>query len=153
MNTLDLRVPPVAVAAVAAALMWGVARRTPRLAVAVPGRVGIAVALASAGAGVALAGVVGFRRARTTVNPVRPGEASALVTSGVYRASRNPMYVGFGLALLGWATALAHPLALLGAPAFGVYLTRFQIVPEERALRAEFGPAFEAYARRVRRWL
>lgn len=153
MNTLELRVPPVAVTAVTAALMWGIARHTPHLAVRASGRVGIATALAGVGAGVALAGVAGFRRARTTVNPVRPEAASALVTSGVYRVSRNPMYAGFLLALAGWAVALGHPLATVGVPVFAGYLTRFQIVPEERALRAEFGPAFDAYARRVRRWL
>jgi protein-S-isoprenylcysteine O-methyltransferase Ste14 len=67
--------------------------------------------------------------------------------------SRNPMYVGLLLLLAGWALHLSHPLALLGLPAFVAYMNRFQIAPEERALRAKFGPAYEDYARAVRRWL
>ena len=153
MSRLDLRVPPVVVALVCAGAMAGVRAAWPAGVVRVPGRLPLAVGLIVAGAAVAVAGVVAFRRARTTVNPTTPGAASALVTGGVYRLSRNPMYVGMALALAGAAVGLAPPAAALGPAAFVAYLTRFQIVPEERALRAAFGETFGAYARRVRRWL
>lgn len=153
MAALELRVPPVVVTLGCAGLMWGAAALSPSLAFDVPGRVVIAVVLAVAGAAVALAGVVAFRRAETTVNPVRPDAASSLVASGVYWVARNPMYLGFLLALLGWAVWLAHPLAFLVLPLFVAYMSRFQIRPEERALRARFGESFESYSRSTRRWL
>lgn len=153
MTALELRVPPVIVVAASAGLMWLVAALAPVPALKLPGRAGVALAFVVVGAAVALAGVVAFRRAATTVNPVRPDAASSLVTSGIYRVTRNPMYLGLLLALVGWAVWLAHPLALLVVPLFAAYIGRFQIGPEERALRARFGEAFEAYARRTRRWL
>jgi protein-S-isoprenylcysteine O-methyltransferase Ste14 len=84
---------------------------------------------------------------------LRPGTATALVVSGVYRITRNPMYLGFLLLLLAEIVWLANPVALLGAPAFVLYLNRFQIGPEEQALHAHFGPEFSNYAARVRRWI
>ena len=100
-----------------------------------------------------LAGGISFRRARTTVNPLKPEAASALVTSGIYRYTRNPMYVGFALWLLAWGLYLASPLVLLGVLGFVLYMNRLQIAPEERALGRLFGADFAAYRQRVRRWL
>ena len=96
---------------------------------------------------------VSLRRARTTVNPLRPERASALVTTGVYRITRNPMYVGMALMLLAWAVLLASPAALAGPVTFIAYMNRFQIGPEEDALDTLFGPDYAAYRSRVRRWL
>ena len=84
---------------------------------------------------------------------MHPDRSAALVAGGIYRSSRNPMYLGFLLLLAAWACWLANPLALAGLPAFVLYLNRFQIAPEERALRARFGDAYDGYARAVRRWL
>jgi protein-S-isoprenylcysteine O-methyltransferase Ste14 len=98
-------------------------------------------------------GVGSFRRARTTVNPLRPEAATALVVSGIYRVTRNPMYLGFLFLLLGELVWLGNPIAACVAPAFVVYLTRFQIRPEEAALRERFGLEYSKYAARVRRWL
>jgi protein-S-isoprenylcysteine O-methyltransferase Ste14 len=97
--------------------------------------------------------VAAFRRARTTVNPLTPDATTALVESGIYRLTRNPMYLGFLLLLLAEIVWLANPVALLAAPAFVLYLNRFQIGPEERALRNRFGAKFQSYSHRVRRWL
>jgi len=105
------------------------------------------------GALTCLAGVRYFRRAKTTVNPMKPESASALVASGIYRYSRNPMYLGFLLMLLGWALWLSNASALLLLPAFVLYMNRFQICPEERALLSLFGPDYMQYRARVRRWL
>jgi protein-S-isoprenylcysteine O-methyltransferase Ste14 len=146
-------VPPVAATLCVAVPMWLVARLSPALAVVVPGRLGVALALAAAGAAVALAGVAEFRRVRTTVNPLRPEKASALVTSGIFRWTRNPMYLGLAIVLLGWAAWLANPLAALGVPAFVLWMGRWQIPREERALEGLFGEAFARYRTQVRRWL
>jgi protein-S-isoprenylcysteine O-methyltransferase Ste14 len=133
--------------------MWAAARQWPRFHVAIPGSLPVAAALAVLGAVVALAGIAAFRAAGTTVNPLRPGGASALVRRGVYRISRNPMYLGLVAGLLGWGLYLSHALALACVPVLAWWLDRFQVAPEEQAMRAKFGQAFDDYARSVRRWL
>jgi protein-S-isoprenylcysteine O-methyltransferase Ste14 len=75
------------------------------------------------------------------------------VTSGVYRHSRNPMYVALASLLFGLAAALDVPLGFLGPLLFITYMNRFQIRPEEKALEARFGAPYLAYKQRVRRWL
>jgi len=152
LRVLECRIPPVVVGLVAAALMWGVRGWPPAIPLAPPDRAAIAGVLALAGLGVDILGLLAFRRARTTVSPLRPDRSTALVTGGIYRFTRNPMYVGLALLLSAWAVQLASPWALLGPAAFVAYITRFQIVPEERLLRSQFGD-FAAYAARVRRWL
>jgi protein-S-isoprenylcysteine O-methyltransferase Ste14 len=153
MSALELRVPPLALALLMAGLMWGIHWAWPGAAWVVPWRIPIALLLAGAGLLLALAGVAAFRQARTTVNPTTPGAASAVVTTGVYRWTRNPMYLGFLLALIGWGLLLANPWSLLGWPAFVAYMNRFQIQPEEAMLTAKFGAAYVGYMRQVRRWL
>ena len=153
LDRFEARIPPPVVAALVAAAMWLVAAATPGLGWHFPTAAALAIALAIVGAAVAAAGVWSFHRHRTTVHPLHPEKATAIVTTGVYRWSRNPMYLGMALALLGWAAWLAHPLALLGVPAFMAAIQRLQIVPEERALAAKFGTAYAAYCRHVRRWL
>lgn len=118
-----------------------------------PGQRWIAVAFLLAGAGVAGAGLYAFRRSRTTVDPLHPERAAQLVTSGVYRYTRNPMYLGMALALLGWAVFRGSVLAFLPMVVFPIYLTHFQIVPEEEVLLSKFGDAFQRYQQQVRRWL
>jgi protein-S-isoprenylcysteine O-methyltransferase Ste14 len=105
------------------------------------------------GVAISLAGVVAFRRARTTTNPLRPDAASALVVTGIYTRTRNPMYLGFVVMLLAWCAWLAHPVALLGIPGFVLWMNRLQIPAEERAIGALFGAEFEQYCARVRRWI
>ncbi|HJV22614.1 MAG TPA: isoprenylcysteine carboxylmethyltransferase family protein [Holophagaceae bacterium] len=152
---LDLKVPPALVVLLVGGGMWGSARAFPRLAFDLPMAVtlGLGVGFGAAGVGLALAGVATFRRHGTTVDPLHPEAAGQVVRSGPFRRTRNPMYLGMALLLLGWAVGLAHPLAFLGVPALMAYLTRFQIQPEERALRAKFGAPYEVYLREVRRWV
>lgn len=113
----------------------------------------VTVILVCTGVSFCVAGVVSFKIAKTTVNPSKPDQASELVTSGVYRISRNPMYVGFAFILLGWGVWLASILAILTIVGFVTYLTQFQIIPEERALTTLFGQQFTDYKAKVRRWL
>jgi len=149
---LELRIPPPVVALVIGALMWFVAGRTGHWPVPPGLRLALAIALAAAGVGVALAGVASFRRARTTISPLSPQATSALVRDGVYRYTRNPMYVGMALCLVAWAVYLSNLPALLLVAGFVLYMNRFQVGPEERALAAHFGEAYAAYRREVRRW-
>jgi protein-S-isoprenylcysteine O-methyltransferase Ste14 len=143
----------VALALLFAALMWLLSTSLPSLGWTSPWRTTAAAVLFSAGFAIALAGVLEFRRAKTTVNPLTPEAAAVIVTSGIYRLSRNPMYLGLLLVLIGWAVWLSHILPLALLPFFVLYMNRFQIEPEERALTAKFGGQFGEYARSVRRWL
>lgn len=152
-HVLELKIPPAVLVAFTGALMWLASTATPAAALVIPGRSLSAALLILTGVIVAGLGVASFRRAKTTVNPVKPGSASVLVAGGIYRLTRNPMYLGFFVVLLGWAIFLANIFAFLLLPAFVFYMNRFQIEPEEKALVALFGQTFVAYKTRVRRWL
>src|SRR5687768_1231649 len=108
MHRFEARVPPPAVAFFFALLMWVVARAVPAYGIRVPARVPLAVGLALIGVAIAAAGTIEFRRASTTLNPLAPGSASALVVAGIYRFTRNPMYLGMAIVLAGWAVHLSH---------------------------------------------
>jgi protein-S-isoprenylcysteine O-methyltransferase Ste14 len=153
MNTLENKIPPPVVAVLLGGLMWGGSAYLPSIDMAHLMRVVLALLVFCAGVFFALSGAVSFRRAKTTVNPLKPETASALVSTGIYRYSRNPMYVGFAMFLTAWALYLASPLLLLGVLGFVLYMNRFQITPEERALTSLFGADFLAYQAKVRRWL
>ena len=153
MKWLELKIPPLLVALVIGLIMLGVSRAVPSLAFALPGGFAIALSLVALGSVVALAGVVAFRRKRTTVNPMTPGDSTSMVSSGIYRYSRNPMYLGFLLALAGWGVYLSNAAAAVLLVAFVVYMNQYQIKPEERALLAKFDQSFLHYMARVRRWI
>ena len=150
---LRLRIPPLAVVSLAGGLGWITARMVPALNLEFPGRAELAATFGLLGIICSVFGVASFRLARTTVNPMTPDAATTLVVSGIYRVTRNPMYLGFLLLLLAEMSWLANPVAFLVAPAFVLYLDRFQIGPEEIALRSRFGAEFHSYAARVRRWI
>ena len=150
---LELKVPPLALMVVMAAVLWLASLAGPAFDFTLLPNAVLAMGFAAAGAFACLAGVVSFRRARTTVDPRKPDATAALVVSGIYRYSRNPMYLGFLLMLLGWALFLSNGLALLLLPAFVLYMNRFQIRPEERVLAARFAGDYVAYVARVHRWL
>lgn len=152
MRSLDHRIPPPFVAVAAAALMWGASWVHSPLAHS-PIATALAVAVGLAGLVCTAAGLLAFSRAKTTTNPFKPEEASALVTGGIYRLTRNPIYLGLATILLAWAIYLSSPLALVALPLFVWYMNRFQIGPEERALTGLFGEEYIAYCGRVRRWL
>ena len=154
MNSLELKIPPPAVAVLICAAMWGLSLFPPVVELATLIRAVVALAIASVGGIISMAGSIHFRRAKTTANPMKPQAASSLVTTGIYKFMRNPMYVGLLLVIIGWAVFLCSLWALLLGPyAFVLYISRFQILPEERALSTLFGAEFTAYQARVLRWL
>ena len=149
---LELRVPPPLLVAISAFLMWAGARNAPahqRPDWLHAATLGVLIT----GATVAAAGIVGLRAARTTVSPTRPDRSKALVLSGIFRFTRNPIYLGMLLLLVAWAMHLWQPQAFVALPVFATWIHRFQIIPEERALRAKFGAPFEEYAAATRRWI
>jgi protein-S-isoprenylcysteine O-methyltransferase Ste14 len=153
MRSLELRVPPLAVVAVAAALMWLLARAFPNPSLRFTAPWALAGALIGLGAVITVSGVLAFRRAHTTVNPMTPDASSAVVSSGIYSITRNPMYLGFLFALAGWGLMLGHALFVLPLAGYVLYMNRFQIGPEERALEQKFGAEYTAYTQQVRRWI
>lgn len=153
MTRLELKVPPVVVWVACAAAAIAAGCFVPAANLAFPGHRAVAVAIVVAGIAVAFAGALAFRRAGTTVDPRTPDKARTVVASGIYRRTRNPMYLGLAGVLLGFAAWWASVPALLAVAAFVAYITRFQIRPEERALQARFGDEYARYRERVRRWL
>jgi protein-S-isoprenylcysteine O-methyltransferase Ste14 len=152
MSGLETKIPPPIVAALFGLGMWVLANVLPVVDVSSASIV-VAAVIAIAAAVFALSGIVSFRWAKTTINPVNPEKASSLVSSGLYGVSRNPMYVGLALLLVAWAVCLSSLWSLVGVFGFILYVNRFQITPEERALTALFGDQFLSYQAKVRRWL
>jgi len=153
MSALELKIPPPAVALVVGVLMWRASSLAHFSEFALSWRMQLAGGLALTGLIVSALGWASFCRAGTTVNPTKPGETSVLVVGGVYRLTRNPMYLGLLLVLGGWAIFFSNVAAFAFLPVFVLYMNRFQIAPEERALALKFGLEYAAYAARVRRWL
>lgn len=152
-RALETRIPPPLIALAVGAGMWLVSSALPHASPPAMPRLIAALAIALIGGTVTAAGALAFRKAQTTVNPFRPQRTSALVSIGIYRFTRNPMYLGLLLVLLGLSTYLWSLPALAGPPAFIAYIWRFQIVPEERVLEEKFGSTYLEYKRQVRRWL
>ena len=152
-SAMELRVPPLLVTFLFAAAMAGIDRLLPH-ARYVMAYDEVAAALAAlAGLTLCGLGVREFRRARTTVHPLKPGTTSSLVSSGIYGVSRNPMYLGFLLLLAGWALFLDNAAAWAGPIALVLTLNRLQIGPEERMMEQLFGETYRSYKARVRRWI
>ncbi len=153
MQWLEHRIPPPVVGALVGVGMWFVAPLGPVVAWDTNARYVTAIALVTVALAFDLAGLLAFRASGTTINPLSPERASKLVTGGVYRFTRNPMYVGMCFILLAWAVYLSAVLPFLGPLVFVLYITRFQVLPEERILRQLFGEQYTRYTARVRRWL
>lgn len=153
MKMLEHRIPPPLLMATIAASMCGSSFwLAPASA---PDRLTfwLAMSIFCASAVILALGLNAFRIAKTTIDPVHIHRASYLVSEGVYRYTRNPMYLGMTLMLLGLATYLANPWTLLGPLFFAIFIDRFQVSPEERAMEANFGNEYLLYKQRVRRWL
>jgi protein-S-isoprenylcysteine O-methyltransferase Ste14 len=148
---IENKIPPPVVALFFGAVMWLVSSGTQDLI----GTTRILGILASwlVGTYFSVSALILFRKAKTTVNPLKPQSATSLVVSGVFGLSRNPMYVGMVFILLAWAIYLGSSWALLGIIGFVIFINQFQIVPEERAMLALFGEEFVSYSKNVRRWL
>ncbi|MBW3565692.1 MAG: isoprenylcysteine carboxylmethyltransferase family protein [Acidobacteria bacterium] len=153
MKRLELAVHPPIIFMACATIMILAERFMPGLAIGIPFRHHIAAALALVAIAVASLALLQFTRSRTTIDPRRPEEASLLVVGGIYRLSRNPMYLALLIALTALAVLLDNWISLAIVPLLPVWLTRFQIVPEERILSSRFGAEFEKYRARTRRWL
>ena len=146
-------VPPPVVAAIVGAVMWALDRRLELGKFESALQAPVAGILLIVGLLLMLSAVASLVAARTTVNPLRPSRASSLVTTGIFRISRNPIYLGDLVVLAALAVWLGNAVSALLLVPFVAYINRFQIIPEEHALTKLFGPSYIAYCSRVRRWL
>lgn len=153
MSALELKLPPPLVAVLSATLMWGISRISGSVELEPLLRIALTALPALTGLILIAAAVRGLKQARTTVSPLHPEQTRTVVDSGVFAWSRNPVYLGLVLMVLAWAMWLQAPWALSGVALCWAWLTRFQIIPEERALGHQFGEDYQAYCRRVRRWI
>lgn len=153
MKSLELKVPPALVFAVFMAAMWLLSKLLPGVKLSSTVRYLSLLFFLCTGAVFGLWGVISFWKNNTTIHPDEPERSTALVTTGLYKITRNPMYVGLVFLLVGWAFYLANIFSFLLIVGFVLYITRFQIKPEERALERLFGQEYLAYKNEVRRWL
>ena len=148
-----MRIPPGLVFLAAGFLIWGIARLAPAARIVIPGSRAAAIVLGGIGVALMLLGIAAFIRARTTADPLHPEKASTLVVTGIYRYTRNPMYLGFALMLLAFVVRLSAWPAVIVVFLFVAYMNRFQISREEEALEQRFGEGARDYRRSVRRWI
>ena len=152
MPALDSKIPPPAVVLVMAVFMWLLSRAVTITSLR-PAREHLARRRCyPRGIRNRHIGCPDLPESQHDDKPVKP-HASTLVTRGVYAMSRNPMYLGGLIMLLGWAVFLQSGLAFLFLPVYVLYINRFQIGPEERVLASLFGETYVAYQARARRWL
>lgn len=150
---MKLLIPPPLVALACAVSMWGIAAWLEAWRFEFPLQTVLGYALVAIGVGIDLWAVFAFRRARTTVTPLSPQKASSLVVTGLYRFTRNPMYLGLLLVLTGIAVLLGCIANVAVLAGFVAYITAFQIKPEEEKLSQIFGDSYLSYRQRVRRWM
>lgn len=153
MRSLELKIPPLALTAVFAALIASMSVLLPGLSVPWAHQQTMALAFVVLGLVVLFGAALQFRLQRTTLDPRTPAKASRFVARGLFRFTRNPMYLGMALVLLGVAAWAAHLFGYLLVAVFCLYLTELQIKPEERALEQRFGQEYLAYKAAVRRWI
>jgi protein-S-isoprenylcysteine O-methyltransferase Ste14 len=153
MKKFRLKIPPLIITLITAFLMWGASQIISATGFVFPFRMIAAPILVIAGGIISLSGIISFRLAKTSIHPLQFDSVSAFVESGIYSITRNPMYLGLVITLLGWAYFLSNIIPFVFIPLFIAYMDYFQIRNEEAALNAKFGKKFSKYRQKVRRWI
>jgi protein-S-isoprenylcysteine O-methyltransferase Ste14 len=148
-----LKIPPPVIGLLVALAMWLLSSHLPMYRFAIPGQNLIAVLILLGGLSIEFSALWSFKKAKTTINPLKPENTSNVVTTGIYRYSRNPMYLGMLFILTAFAVYLGALTPFLLLPVFVLIISTNQIIPEERILRNKFGQPYENYLASVRRWL
>jgi len=152
MSKLELKIIPPLVTLICGALMWGVSLVTAQMALLLPFKNMLAILFLALGLLLMFIAAFSFFKAKTTINPLHPEKSSSLVTGGLYRFSRNPIYLADLLFLVAWGFFLGNLFSLLLIIGFVLYMNRFQIFVEERMLEKTFGDEYLAFKAKVRRW-
>lgn len=146
-------IPPPIVMIISGGMMYGAHKYVPQFSAEIVVPEVLPLIVAAAAFIILAIAIGGFGKAKTTVSPLAPEKASSLVTGGIYRLSRNPMYLGMALLLLAFALKLGTLWGLVFIAVFVIYINIMQIKPEEKALKDLFGDEYEAYCKQVRRWI
>jgi len=149
---MELKVPPALVFVCFGLMMYLLAKFLPIGYFDFFGRLLLTKILIGLGIVIALFALLQFRKASTTIDPTQPNKASNLVVNGIFKFSRNPMYLALLLLLLALGVFLGNAFNILIAAGFVSYMNRFQIIPEERILLNKFGRSFKDYCILTRRW-
>lgn len=153
MSFLELKIPPVATLLICITGMASAQVYLPAIGLSWWVSILMAGIFLTIGLIIIMLAVWVFRRHKTTVNPFQPELSSQLLTTGVMRISRNPMYLGFVFLIIASGFALQSIIFPFVAAVFILYMTRFQIIPEERSLNALFPLVFSEYCKKSRRWI
>ncbi len=153
MKYLALKIPPLLLVMIFSAAMFGLSKILPNLGLSSSLRWMILLIMSVISSVIVIASTWCFKVTHTTVNPFNPDSSTSLIQSGIYRYSRNPMYLGFTCFLIGIGVWLDSLFSILLVPTFIGYLTVFQIRPEEEALSKIFGDDFNQYKIKTNRWL
>ena len=94
-----------------------------------------------------------FEQAKTSIDPFKPFKSTSLITNDIYKYSRNPMYFGYLLIILGSSVYLGNVISIIIIPLFIFTINFLQIIPEEEALKDIYGPRYDEYLSKVRRWI
>jgi protein-S-isoprenylcysteine O-methyltransferase Ste14 len=153
MKFLELKIPPLGLLVILMAGQYIFASYLSFGHVEIQPRLVLAACTFLVGVLIALLGVYEFKRFGTTVNPINPEGTVTIVNTGIFRLTRNPMYVGFAFMLFSAAIFTANYVSLVFLLIYVLYMNRFQIQPEERMLAEKFGETYSAYLQQVRRWV
>lgn len=148
-----MKLPPIIVFLLPVLTGWLVAWRLPSSILMLQWQLPLALLIIGLATILLLLAVSGFRLKRTTVNPLNPEQVTSLVTDGIYRISRNPMYLGMALMAGGISLGLGHMAGLAALPIAIYYINMAQIRPEEAVLTERFGQDYLEYCKAVRRWV
>lgn len=153
MKFLEAKIPPPLLTIIFGLAVWGIATVLPGLDISRDIRLTILIVMVAVGLVLTVSALLTFWKAKTTIDPNHLHKATTVVKHGIYKFSRNPMY----LALLIYLTALTIYMANLYAlplpVLFVLYMNRFQIQPEESMMTSLFGEAYLSYKNQVRRWI
>lgn len=150
---LELKIPPAAVMLFFMVLMYFISSVFPSLNIDFMFQMFLSIETAVSGFVLIVAASYVFNEKGTSINPMKPESASSLVTNGIYKFTRNPMYLGIAVILFAWLIFLGNVLNIVNIILFILYMNRYQIIPEERALEKKFGDDYLSYKTKVKRWL
>ena len=150
---MKLLIPPPIQTLFSAILMWVISQYLNQANFNLNGMNGFALVCLISGGIIIVLGINKFRQTKTTINPHKPNEASSLVVGGIYRYTRNPMYFGLLIILFSIALYLKNLISFLVIPLYMLFITKYQIIPEEEALENIFGEEYKSYKNKVRRWI
>ncbi len=146
-------IPPPVYGAATLLLMWLLHKYIPLGCTTASWPLTVGLFVAAGGLLIEVVAVFSCRRSKTTINPMRPDNTTTLITHGIFSLSRNPMYLGMAIILIGAALMLRCLTPLMMPAVFCIVVTIMQIKPEERMLREKFGDSYERYTESVGRWI